>query len=257
MTDPRPTDPHAAPDTALRDLGEHLHVPTPPTPAALTTAVLARLDAPPPRRTALLPRLVAAAVALLAALGVAMAVSPQVRAAVFEFLRVGGVELNEGPPPPLRTTEADTALPGERTVTLDEARAAAPFPVAVPERLGEPDSVLLDSGPLPGGEQPRVVSLRYTRTGETRIDQFDGRLGPMFEKFTSAADVVPTTVAGHPGIWVPRPHLVLYLDRDGLLVEEAARLAGTTLIWEADGITYRIEGDLDRDQAVEIAESMR
>jgi hypothetical protein len=251
VTDPRPAD--QGPDDALRDLGEHLRVPTPPSGTSLAAAVLSRLDDPPPRhRRALVARLVAAAVALLAALGAAMAASPEVRAAVLEFLRVGGVELEQGPPPPLRTTDPDAALPAERTVPLDRARAAAEFPVAVPERLGEPDSVL-----LAGGDPPRVVSLRYIGADETRIDQFDGELGPVFGKFAGAPDVVPTTVHGHRGIWVPRPHLVLYLDRDGRLVEEAARLAGTTLIWEADGVTYRIEGTLTRRQALEIAESMR
>ncbi|OLF14957.1 hypothetical protein BU204_24610 [Actinophytocola xanthii] len=237
----------------MRELGEHLHVPTPPSGPALTTAVLSRLDDRPRRtRPALAVRLVAAAVALLAALGVAMAVSPQVRAAVFDLLRVGGVELNQGPPPPLRTTAPDAALPGERPVALDQARAAAAFPVAVPRSLGDPDSVL-----LAGGDPPRVVSLRYTGAGETRIDQFDGVLGPVFQKFAGAPDAVPSVVDGHRGIWVPRPHLVLYLDRDGRLVEEAARLAGTTLIWEADGVTYRIEGPLSHEQALEIAESLR
>ena len=36
--------------------------------------------------------------------------------------------------------------------------------------------------------------------------------------------------------------------------EETARLAGSTLIWEKDGITYRVEG-AHRTQAIEIAES--
>jgi hypothetical protein len=34
-------------------------------------------------------------------------------------------------------------------------------------------------------------------------------------------------------------------------------MAGSTLIWEKDGITYRVEGDLTQQQAITIAESLR
>lgn len=59
------------------------------------------------------------------------------------------------------------------------------------------------------------------------------------------------------GIWVPHPHQVIYVDRDGTVREESARLADTTLIWTAGGVTYRIEGRLTAAAAVAIAESMR
>jgi hypothetical protein len=65
------------------------------------------------------------------------------------------------------------------------------------------------------------------------------------------------TVSGGPAVWVDRPHPVLYTDRDGRLRQEGARLAGSTLIWEKDGVTYRVEGDLTEHQAIAIAESLR
>jgi hypothetical protein len=79
----------------------------------------------------------------------------------------------------------------------------------------------------------------------------------MFTKFTSAADVHHVTVSGGPAVWVDRPHPVIYTDRDGTLREETARLAGSTLIWEYDGVTYRVEGELTERQAIAIAESLR
>jgi hypothetical protein len=51
--------------------------------------------------------------------------------------------------------------------------------------------------------------------------------------------------------------VVIYDDRDGILREASARLAASTLIWESDGITYRVEGDLTEAEAVAIAESLR
>ena len=239
-------------EAALRELGVRLDVPPPP--ADHVTAVLDRLDEPAPAPPArLLPKLVAAAVALLVTLAVAMTVSPTVRAAVLDFLRIGGVEVHYERPP-VRPTTSDVLQPGEHAATLGQARAAVRFPVRVPSALGDPDTVrLIDNSP-PDGTPPRVVSLHYPGV---RVDEFDGRISPVFEKFIQADDVVRVKVDGAGGVWIPRPHPVIYVDRAGTIHEEAARLSAKTLIWEKDGITYRVEGDLTRADAVRIAESLR
>lgn len=231
-------------EAALRALGTRLDVPDPPPVTDTAGSVLARLDEPapsPPRR-----RLLTAAVAALLALTTAMVVSPAVRAAVFDFFRIGGVEIHENRPAPV-TPSLDPPLPGERDVTLIEARAAVDFPLRLPTGLGPPGAVRLIDG-------DRVVTMAF---GGVRIDQFDGGLDPMFTKFTTAADVHHVTVADGPAVWVDRPHPVFYTDRDGNLRDENARLAAGTLIWERDGITYRVEGDLAQWRAIEIAESLR
>jgi hypothetical protein len=95
-----------------------------------------------------------------------------------------------------------------------------------------------------------------TASGAVRVDQFDGGLDPVFTKFAAAADIRHVTVDGVPAIWVDRPHPVIYTDREGRTHDESARLAGSTLIWERDGVTYRVEGDLTEGRAVAIAASM-
>lgn len=224
-------------EAGLRDLGRHLDVP--PTPD-VTAAVLDRLA--PPRRRA--PRLVTAAVAALLALATAMVVSPAVRAAVFDLLRIGGVDLHrDEPAPPVPTVEVP--LPGEREVSLAQARAAVDFPLRLPTGLGDPDTVLVIDD--------RVVSMSF---GGIRIDQFGGGLDPVFDKFTTAEDIHHVTVGAAPGIWVDRPHVVLYTDDHGATHDEGARLAASTLIWEDGGVTYRVEGDLTETEALAIAGSM-
>jgi hypothetical protein len=232
-------------ETALRSLGPRLDVPDPPD---VTATVLARLDEP--TRWSTPRRLVAAAVAVLVALATAMAVSPAVRAAVYDLLRIGGVEIHETEPAPV-TPSVDPPLPDEREVSLDQARETAGFPLKLPAELGEPVAVRLT-------DNAEVVSMAFgSPHGAIRVDQFDGRLNPMFEKFASADDVRRTTVSGAPAAWVDRPHPVFYTDHDGRMQEKSARLAGSTLIWEQDGITYRVEGELTQQQAVAIAESLR
>jgi hypothetical protein len=228
-------------EQALRALGTRLDVPDPPD---VTAAVLARIAEPAPTRWG--RRVLAAAVAAVLALATAMVVSPAVRAAVFDFLRIGGVEIHENVPAPV-TPSLDPPTPGERDVTLDQARAAVDFPLTLPSGLGPPGAVRLIDG-------DRVVTMAF---GAVRIDQFDGGLDPMFTKFASAEDIHHVTVSGVPAIWVDRPHPVFYTDRDGTMHEESARLAAATLIWAHDDVTYRVEGDLTQQQAIAIAESMR
>lgn len=255
MTDPVTDPAHEHVEALLRDVGRRLDVPAAPD---VTAAVLARLDEPAPSPVwRPVHRLAAAAAVLLVALAVAMTVSPTVRAAVRDLLRIGGVEIvDTAPPPRVPTSVPPGEPPGERRVTLDQARAAAAFPLRTPAALGDPDTVLLvdDTDSTP----PRVVTMTYrTPAGTVRIDQFDGRLDPMFRKFSSAEDVVPVTVDGDHGFWVDRPHPVFYLDRDGVQREEAARLAVSTLIWERGGVTHRVEGASTRAEALAIAESLR
>jgi hypothetical protein len=250
-------------EAALRSLGARLDVPDPP---PVTAAVLARLDARldevPPAARGWRPvhRVLAAAAAALVALATAMAVSPAVRAAVQDLLRVGGVEIHENQRAPVTPTgSVDPPLPGERDVTLDGARDAVAFPLKLPAGLGEPTSVRVAG-------HARAVSMAFhppsgtasgPQSGTVRVDQFDGGLDPMFAKFTSAADIHHVTVGGAPAVWVDRPHPVFYLDAAGVPREESARLAGSTLIWERDGITYRVEGDLTEEQAIAVATSLR
>ena len=138
-------------------------------------------------------------------------------------------------------------------MSLAQARAEVAFDIRVPGLLGDPASVrVIRDGP-DDATPPRVVSLRYDNA---RVDELDGRISPVFEKFTRADDVVTTTVGGGPAVWIPRPHPVLYVDVHGTVHEEAARLAAKTLIWEENGLTYRIEGDLTQAQAIAIAGSM-
>jgi hypothetical protein len=236
---------------ALRVLGARLDVPDPP---PVTAAVLARLDEPAPVSGGWHPvhRVLAAVAAALVALATAMVVSPAVRAAVHDLLRVGGVELHrDEPAPSAPPPSVAPPLPGEHDATLAEARAAARFPLRLPAGLGEPTAVRVADG-------ARVVSMAFPGPrGEVRVDQFDGGLDPMFTKFATAAGIRHIAVGGTPAVWVDRPHVVLFRDHDGQVHEESARLAGSTLIWEEDGVTYRVEGDLTESEAVRIASSLR
>ncbi len=215
----------------------------PPARPDLPEAVLARLDEPPSTRRRW-PAAVAAGAVLVAGLGF----SPQVRGFAADLLELSGIELSDEPPDASLTP--DQPLPSTQDSDVDRAADAAVFPLSVPSSLAAPDAVTVSDG-------GRVVSMSW-RDGDVALDQFDGSFGPVFEKQIGERDVREVDLAGTPGWWIPEPHDLLYVDRDGDVVSATARLAGRTLIWEsADGVTFRLEvQDLTRGEAVAIARTM-
>jgi hypothetical protein len=243
----------------LRELAGRLAVPPAP---ELGTAVRARLTAMPAaaRRTATpsaAPRrawsrrwrtLVAAVVAalLIAALPPARAA---VASAVVSVLHFAGVGVERGP---INIPATPSPLPSSGSVALDTARQRAHFPIRLPTTLGTPEDVQL-ADPAPDGA-PRVVSLIY-RHGTVRVDEFDGRLDLAFLKSEGVDGLRWVEIGTDGGLWLPRPHAIQYIDRDGMVHTETARLAGPTLIWTDNTVSYRIEG-LSAEEAIDAAKSL-
>ncbi|MFF5180872.1 DUF4367 domain-containing protein [Micromonospora sp. NPDC000316] len=229
----------------LRDLSAWLETPDPPD---VTARVRAQLTAP--RRRRWLRYAVAALVAVL------VAVLPPGRAAVADavagLLRLAGVTVDTSSAPQL-PTGSPSPLPTQRATALDEAQRAVRFPIRLPAGLGVPEQVLV-ADPDDAG-RCRVATLVY-RGGALRVDAFDGRLDLAFHKQASSAGVDWTHVFGDFAVWVDGPHTLAYVDRAGTVRTETARLATSTLIWEHRGVSYRLEGDLTRAEAVKIAESL-
>src|SRR5829696_5980322 len=260
-------------DRALADLAASLEFP--PTPD-LAAAVTARLDqdpvaARPARGRRWLGGLSGwrrLAVALLAV--AVLAASPGTREAVARRLglRGIGVELG-GPPPSTATTTSGGRLDlglGER-VTLEEARRRVSFPVLVPHSGGleRPDAVFVSEVVPPGGRvdlvwraRPGLPASSFTDAG-LLITEFRGQTTPEFiKKVAVAGQVEFLEVDGEPAYWFSgEPHFFTYRDSAGTFREEQTRLAGNTLIWQRGELTLRLEGELSKEEALRIAESMR
>lgn len=238
-----------------------LQIDWPETPD-LATTVQTRLAAPP-RRRAWLARpawqLAVACVALIVA--VVMAIPPA-RAAVLDFLGFGSVRITREEPRPSRFGQA--LVLGD-PVTLEQARRA--FPVLVPEAVGDPDAVYLYDHPAMG---PRVDFVYRARPGLPSssntgagmlVTEFRAVASPLIEKsIGSGAKVERLEVGGDPAFFLSgAPHGFAYLDPESQNANfEEQRLAGNTLLVErSDGVLLRIEADISRERAVEIAESMR
>jgi hypothetical protein len=265
-------------DRALADLAASLEFP--PTPD-LAAAVTARLDqdpvaARPARGRRWLGglsgwRRLAVAGLAVALLAVAvLAASPGTREAVARRLGLRGIGVELGGPPPSTATTTpggrlDLGL-GER-VTLEEARRRVGFPVLVPQTGGleRPDAVFVSETVPPGGRvdlvwraRPGLPASTFTDAG-LLITEFQGEPTPEFiKKVAVAGQVEFVEVGGEPAYWFSgEPHFFTYRDSAGAFREERTRLAGNTLIWQRGELTLRLEGELSKEAALRIAESMR
>ena len=237
-------------ERALSVLARELDVPETPD---LATAVLAELEPRTPRRVERGRWIVAVAVVVLAALAATLAI-PDARAALFRWLSIGGERIELVDELPEIPAQDDLELALGEPVTLEEARRRSVLPLRELEMA--PDRVY-DSGQgtiwfLYGTpERPRLlvaqssllpplheILLKKLVTAETRVERVD--------------------VHGSPGVFLSgETHFVLLLDRNGEIVEDSARLARDVLIWEDEGVGYRLEGDFELDEALRLARSLR
>jgi hypothetical protein len=203
----------------------------------------------PRRRLAL-----AIAVALVAVVGAVLAI-PDARSALFRVLDIGSErivrveKLPEVDPP-----SGGLALGDE--VSLAEARRRTPFRIRVLDGHRPPDRVYLGTR--------GTVWLLWGTPDEVRLlvaQSPDLAVGspPLFEKLVAqGTNVELFSLDGRPAWFLSgEPHAVYLVDARGEVVEEVAWLAKNVLVWEADGVTFRLEGDVDAERALELARALR
>ena len=242
-------------ESELRAAGRELDVP----PAGdLTAAVRRRLAGQAVGRRRVARGVLGYRLGWRAALVVAVALlavliaTPQGRAVISHVFRFAGVELRQGPGP--AHSAGSAALPGQQRMPLEQARHRVSFPILVPAALGRPGEVVVS-------DRGRVVSLSYRRTpyGLVRIDEFAGRLDQVyFEKFVHSANVTEVEVNGTKGMWITGPQELVYVTRGGVPAVASARLTtGNTLIWGTGQVALRLEGNVGKAVALDIAGSAR
>jgi hypothetical protein len=280
----------------LAELGARIAFPPTPELAGSVRRAIAEAPPRAGIRQFPVRRLLVAAAVVVLALVAALILSDGFRSTVADFLGVRGVRIEvvrETPTPratAVPTTTSDrtpaatpvaspvaspqptatpvgTGLLLGRRVTLEEAQAAVRYRIEVPTpaSLGEPDEVYLRT--LPDGN--RMVSFVYLpapglpETLETGVGallmQFEARenveyLGKQVSEGNAWFDV---DVNGHKAVWIAGSHnLTLLPDPSRGCCEPLSRTAGNVLLWEQDGLTFRLESSLSREEAIAIAESV-
>jgi hypothetical protein len=169
----------------------------------------------------------------------------------------------------IRTASPTAGPPGSalelgEPVTLDVARATAPFLILLPSdpTVGPPDAVWIDDldrvslvwaprANLPPTIDPTVGLV---------VSEMPGHIERgYFEKLLDAGSTIePVTIAGVTGFWISgEPHEFVYVAPNGEPTFESRRLAGDTAAWSTGAVTYRVESALGRDSAIRLADTLR
>lgn len=214
-------------ELALRQLGAELAWPPEP---ALAARVAAATRAPRPRRSLRRPLVLGFAVLVLA-VAVAMVVPPA-RSAILDFFGIGGVEIRRVETVP--RLPAERAAPGIR-VPLAEARNSVDFDLVVPDGYR---SVYFTAG---------IVTFVWP---DRLLMELQGDEQLLKKVADQRARIQSVSVNGYPGVWIEgAPHGLFLPGGEG-------RLAGNTLIWVREGVTYRLEGELTRARALALARTL-
>ena len=206
----------------------------------------------------------AAAAWVLVVFATLLALVPTARRAVADWLGIPGIEIRvEEGPGSTEPTPAFGPLDLGRKTDLAEARTVLGFPLKLPT-VAEAPEVYVSAAPAGG-----ALNLAYPpsdqlpEVGETSVGllvtQFEADLErPLINKVVGQGSTVAPVEIGEEGYWIRgEPHVLLYLDDQGNIIEDTTRLAANVLVWEEDGVSYRIESDLSLPDALDVAESMR
>ncbi len=242
-------------ESELERLRRAMSYPEAPALAAAVRRRLAVAEKAPASRwgRALAPAL-AALVAIVAAAAISLALSSGAREAVADFfdrIRI------------FQTRESPAELPreiGGTPVTLEEARERAGF---TPLEATYPEGVRLRETLLQEFEGFTGAVLFYEHPSGLSFALFEtsGAVGkgvPVGLAGAPSAEAEPVAGVGDEAYWLSGLRIVEFYDDQGKLIRESRRATeANTLLWEAGGLVFRIEGDLPQDQAVRIAQSLR
>jgi hypothetical protein len=244
-------------EDALGRLAEEASLPVTPD---LASRVLASVKDNRPARPAsrLIVKLAAVAAIALVAIAIGISASREAREAVADFLGLGvegeRIEVlspTVGPRPSTPTATITPDFEGfAEPVSLAEAQERMTFAIVVPEGVEVEQVYVLDFLGLEG-----VV----LRTSEYDLWQFRNDRGQFLGKgIYGSEQIQPVPVHGAEGYWVTGgPRLLEGRDADnrpitGVVVVTTVQ----ALIWSEDTLTFRLEGEMEREEAIAIAESL-
>ena len=95
--------------------------------------------------------------------------------------------------------------------------------------------------------------VRY-RGKRLLIAKVDGDQMSFFKKVVGPTTRIEEVPLGQFGLFITgAEHVVMWQFQYGEVRVARTRLAGDVLVWLSDDVTYRIEGDLDKSQMLELA----
>jgi hypothetical protein len=247
----------------LRDLGRHIAFP--PTPSIATAVVQSIHQSTRPvsiHRRRILIYAAAAAIALF----IAIASIPSARHTVARWFDVPGIHVSWSDDKPAVEVQSEIRQGLGDEVSLNDVDDLADFSVESPTLayLDSPDEAfynprsmngLVSFVYLAGDDLPAVTG---TDVG-LLVTQFAGDSDTVWanKSLYAGSTVEVIRINGVEALWIPGTHTIsIQPEGAGEINAPNTRSTGSVLIWNQNGVTTRLEGDLSREQMVAIAESM-
>jgi hypothetical protein len=203
-------------------------------------------DRRPARGSWLRPLALAAAIVLAVLAGV-LAFSPGARSALLEIFRIRGASVERVEKlPQVSAQRIDFGEPVSRA----EAERRVGFKLL---DLGKPDGIFVRGD--------RAASVVYGPAKKPRLvlTELRGGVWDGFAKKVGSAStrIDYVKIDGEQGLFISgAQHFVMFLDANGAVTDEQTYLAGTVLLWNRGPLLLRLEGDMTRAQALELARSV-
>lgn len=166
------------------------------------------------------------------------------------------------PSPNVPDTPLGTRLSLGRQVALNQLRADSDLPLLAPSELGEPDEAYLLSTGIVSfvyGETDALAPLGDSRIG-LLVMVIPGSIDPeVIGKVVveSESTLEEVRIGSRSGYWISgEPHVLRYLEPNGTYRSERSRIVGDALVWEQDGVVFRIESALGRDATIALASDL-
>ncbi len=251
----------------------------PPTPA-LALRVRAALDQAPASRRQWLPRRTFVTLAALVIAAGLLLAFPEAREALAQFLGLRTIRILPVTPTPTLTAPA-TSVPGAQGVpgptptvptapsptrggarvqccstTLGDVQARARFKILLPPSES-PTRVYLQELPNFGDAQQMI--LVFGDPNSPRFSLYEAT-GFLYGKLVSGGTVIEEAqVRGQRALWLSgAPHALVYLDANGQSQFQSEQTVNAnTLAWEMGAVTYRLETNVSKDEAIRFAESLQ
>jgi hypothetical protein len=203
------------------------------------------------------------AAVVLVLVAAAIAAIPSSRHAVARWFDVPGIHISWTDDRNRSDVQTEIRLGLGDQVSLQAAYESAGFAVEQPAMMTA-DEVYYNAS-TPGG----LVSFVYF--ADDAFPAVEGTdVGLLITQFEADPESIWATkslyggrqmevirIDGVEGMWIPDTHIITIQPVGaGEITAPRGRSTGSVLIWNQDGVTYRIEGTLPREAMIAIAESM-
>lgn len=247
----------------MRELEQRLEAAAPyysfPETPELAGRARARLPERRPRSRARIALAFAVVLALVG--GAVLALSPGARSGIVDLVdRIPGIHLERRVSLPL-TRFNDPPYYGEE-IDLEEARERFDVPLRFPASLGDPDRVYLRADrpgemvtAIFGGDERRaeLVFSQWKTGGPTLFSKVLG--GNSEAEFTSVGSNLGVWIHGYDhGVWYFAPGSAGGPNEEHWRAE--GYLAGNVLAWRVGDVVFRLEADVTKQRALELARSL-